>query len=678
MIFRPFAMYVACVALTLGCSGRDSEPGKGAATTAQGSATGSAGDSPIDGPPKRVALTPAKLAPVIHELAVDHVVPTAVIIELATPIIDGDQVGGVSSGSVLKITPEIAGQLTSSSVSGLTFTPSRPFAFDTTYQVELQKLATRDGLLEPAAGTQWSYTFKTPPFKFLSWAPSELDLEHHAVTMEVAFSGAVLPNIARAAMTLAVGGKPVAGVQVMQSPAPNVVVLRLTDPNIKLGAKLTMALEKGLSSLVDTKADAAKAEHVVANDKAVSIKAADIVESGNGFYLDVVCDDKASGAATRSHYGKAGHYQLSPRCQLGDDAVKRITFTPTVKNITIAGGRSGFRVFGDFKRGAYKVRIDAGVTSVDGGVVLAPFSKSFSVKARRPQLAFAASGRYLPRTAWNNLGIKHTNVEAVNLVVRHIPAENLVFWMGSAQDGADDRTSNLILTKEIPLRGDADASATSFLDVAALLPATTKGVLELKLVGLGVQSTSRLLLTNMSLVAKQTAVPGKPWDQTVRVWALDMDSGALLDGVDVSLVRMSGKVVGRCSTSGGSGCSLSSHSDSDPDQAEPFALIARKGDDLAYIRYQDLRATVADSSTTGQPYVSDTPYRAAIFADRGVYRPGDTTHVTAIVRDAKDRAPDQALPIDVKLIDPRAKVARKLTLKTNPGGVIAFEHVLPA
>ncbi|MBA3539965.1 MAG: hypothetical protein H0T79_10085, partial [Deltaproteobacteria bacterium] len=108
------------------------------------------------------------------------------------------------------------------------------------------------------------------------------------------------------------------------------------------------------------------------------------------------------------------------------------------------------------------------------------------------------------------------------------------------------------------------------------------------------------------------------------------------------------------------------------------ALIARNGDDLTYIRYQDLRADLAESSTAGVPYVSETPYRASVFSDRGVYRPGDTANVTAIVRDLKDRAPDQALPIDVKVIDPRTKVVRKVTLKTNPGGVITLAHVLPA
>ena len=133
----------------------------------------------------------------------------------------------------------------------------------------------------------------------------------------------------------------------------------------------------------------------------------------------------------------------------------------------------------------------------------------------------------------------------------------------------------------------------------------------------------------------------------------------MLSGVDVSLVRKSGKVVAKCSTKGGDGCTLVAKADDDPDNAVPFAVVARKGDDLTYIRYQDLKADVAESSTSGTPYVAETPYRAAIFSDRGVYRPGDTAHVVAIVRDAKDHAPDQPLPVDVQVFDPRAKVVKK-------------------
>src|SRR4029077_13238844 len=139
-----------------------------------------------------------------------------------------------------------------------------------------------------------------------------------------------------------------------------------------------------------------------------------------------------------SYYEAESYYDLSQRCQLADEAISHVRFDPPVKKAYITPGRAGFRVFvPDIKRGVYKMRIDGGATSVDGGVLLAPFAKSFSVPARKPQLSFAASGRYLPKSAWTILGIKHLNVDAVNLVVRQVPPENLVFWMGADADSAD-------------------------------------------------------------------------------------------------------------------------------------------------------------------------------------------------------------------------------------------------
>ncbi|MEO6774066.1 MAG: MG2 domain-containing protein [Kofleriaceae bacterium] len=653
----------------------DDTPGAGATP---GTSDGSASPRSVDAPPKPAAVTSKRADPQIHELGMEHVLPSAIVIELATPIVDRSAVGTVSPRSVVKLTPESPGTLKYTGVSELTFTPAKQFAYGTEYTIEVHKLETRDGVLAPPAGTKWSYTFKTEDFKFLGWAPSGLDLDHHKVTTEVTFSGPVLPNLARAHLAFAIDGHNPAGIAVLPSRTSNIVIVQLTDPKLGIGSKLTMSLEAGLASLTHDKAPAASAEYLVATDKAVSIKTAYMVEGANGFYMEVVCNDDAAPAGHRYAYEGEGYYDLSARCQLDDDAVSRIHFSPPVKKTYITNGKAGFRVFGDFKRGTYAVKIDGGATSVDGGVLLAPFAKSFSVAARKPQISFQGTGRYLPRTAWTNLGIKHLNVDAVNLVVREVPPENLVFWMSNDEsDAADERTSNVILEKTISLAGDPDLQASTWLDVGSLLPATTRGILEMKLVATGTQATARLLLTNLSLVAKKTSPPGKPWEQKVLVWALDMDTANTLSGVDVSLVRKSGKVVARCTTDGAKGCTLDTGADHDPDHSEPFALIARKGDDLTYLRYADLKADVAESNTSGTPFVADSPYRAAMYSDRGVYRPGETAHVTAIVRDAKDRAPAQ-LPIDVQVVDPRAKVVKKVVLRTNAAGMIAIDQLLPA
>ncbi len=675
----------ACVLVVAGVACKNKSPlddlGSSPATVGTGSGSGKTATKDPDQPPPRATVTSASLAPIIKELAVENVVPTGVAISLATSIVDREQIGNPSPLSVLKITPETAGSLSYSGTSELTFTPAKPFEFDTTYKLDLQKLETRDGAIEPAANEKWTYEFKTPAFKFLTFAPATINLVKHEVVMEIVFSGAVLPNKAFAAMTFAVDGKPAIPPTLMASHVANTVAVKFTDPRIAIGSKVTLTIGNDLPSYTGAvKVPPVSSTYTIAADKAIAVKTVSVVEGANGFYLEVVCDDGASDPGERSWYGDSeSYYSLSRRCQLTDDAMAKIHISPAPKKPYLTPGRAGFRIFGDFKRGAYSIKIDAGAKSIDGGVVLANYARTFTVSARKSQLSFASTGRYLPRSAWTNLGIKHLNMDGVNLVVRQVPPENLVFWLGNqGTDAADDRTSNVILRKTMPLRGDPDASTMSWLDLGSLLPSNTRGVLELKLVGVGSTATSRLLLTDLSLVAKKTTTPGKPWEQQVQVWALDMETADLVDGVDISLVRKSGKSVAHCTTNGGDGCKLSSLSAGDPDEAEPFALVAKKGDDLTYIRYQDLRADVAESSTSGVPILAQSPYRASIFSDRGVYRPGDTAHVTAIVRDAKDKAPSDALPIDVKLYDPKAKIVRKLTLPTNGGGVIGLDQAFPA
>src|SRR5262249_53725921 len=161
-------------------------------------------------------------------------------------------------------------------------------------------------------------------------------------------------------------GKDIANVGMTASHRQDVVTFTFTDPKIAAGAKLAVATKKDLLSMTNAKAPAASLEYAVTADKIVAIRTAALVEGAGGYYLEVVCDDAAAPKGNRGYYEQEGYYNLSQRCQLSDEAIKHVHFTPEVKKAYITAGRAGFRVFGDFKRGVYKVKIDSGVVSVDG------------------------------------------------------------------------------------------------------------------------------------------------------------------------------------------------------------------------------------------------------------------------------------------------------------------------
>src|SRR3954466_8744206 len=126
---RALASCALVAAALLSCNSHKSLLDDTSSGSADPVAEGSGATKAVDAPPKPATVTPKRADPQIHELGMEHVVPTAIVIELATPIVDRNLVGSVSAKSVVKIVPEVPGRLTYSGVSELTFTPARPFAF---------------------------------------------------------------------------------------------------------------------------------------------------------------------------------------------------------------------------------------------------------------------------------------------------------------------------------------------------------------------------------------------------------------------------------------------------------------------------------------------------------------------------------------------------------------------
>jgi hypothetical protein len=322
------------------------------------------------------------------------------------------------------------------------------------------------------------------------------------------------------------------------------------------------------------------------------------------------------------------------------------------------------------------------------------------VSARGSQLGFSSAGRYLPRSAWRNLPLHHLNVDEVQLTVRNVPPENLVFWMGDdARETADARTSNVLVRTTLALDSPQDVLATTYVDVGSLVPAGTRGLIEVTATAYEEQkAVSRILLTDLSLVAKRGGVrpqrtpeegseeedseeegeaapeeqPRQEGPEEVWVWALGMETAEPLAGVEVSLVKRSGQTVARCTTSGEDGCRLKVPAPG-VDESPPFALLARRGREVTYLKYSELRTDLSHEDVQGEAYEEGQPYRATLFMDRGVYRPGETAHVVGVVRGEDGVAPPEGLPVEVKVVDPRERDFKSVTVKTNAAGVVALD-----
>src|SRR6185503_4186951 len=117
------ARIIALAAVLLSCHSKSklddlgAGPPPGVAASEEMGSNASAKDK---GAPKREPVTAEALQPMIHELGLEHALPTSIVIEVAAPIVDYP--GRISALSAIKIKPEIPGRLTYTNVSELTFT----------------------------------------------------------------------------------------------------------------------------------------------------------------------------------------------------------------------------------------------------------------------------------------------------------------------------------------------------------------------------------------------------------------------------------------------------------------------------------------------------------------------------------------------------------------------------
>ena len=633
-------------------------------------------DSSLIAPPPRVGEHP-----VIRPVGPFGSVPTRIVIDAAHPVVDQTWIGRRAIGFGARLSPNVGGELRWAGRSTLDFVPDEPLQPGTTYHFSLASA------VEEGGPRRWEQEFTTPAFRFSRIAPVTVEIDRHRVDIEVTFSAAVdVEEVAsRSEFFLLDRHQRRRSIQVVSAKAgesPGAVVFRLSHEDFGPRRRILLVLEEGVpaAGYPDQTAAAVESETVLPGEARMTVKAILAHEASGGWSVEVVCDDRA--VDERRYYWDRQTYRgfgrISSRCVLQDeDFASRVHIEPAVE-LALAPSSGGFRLMGAFERGPYVIRIDSGARTVDGATLAGDYEQTLTIPARSAQLSFVAAGRYLPRSAWGALALTHLNVEEIELVVRHVPAENLVFWMSEESDeSASARTANVVARETIVLSHPADEVVTTSLDVGSLVPSDTRGLIEVTVVGGGVRDAARIVLTDLQLFTKRAGLDADGWPRTIFASVIDAHDLTPVSGAEIAAVRRSGKTLDRC-TSGPDGSCQMVFDPHDLDREPPFALVARHGDELTYLRFNDVEADIEQTRVAGDPYRAESPYRAALYTDRGVYRPGEATHVVGIVREASHQAPPAGLPVRLHIRDARGRLLRNLALTTNAAGLVATDVVLPA
>ncbi len=621
-------------------------------------------------------ITSDLLMPSIQSVGSPEMIPQKIVIQFAMDVQDKVSMPARNT-TRLKIKPEIAGSLVFNSTSTLEFTPNTPFQPQTKYNVSLESVETKDGVMTPKK--PWTMSFTTPEFVFLGATGGYLDPKLQKAEVDIRFSGAVDPKQGeKIRWHIDEEALPASAITYTKGSSPHLIHAFISDPRIMENRTLKLETE-GVSSLAAEDRIAPKGLAYIPLRAAPEIKIFQVShrEGPTGFYLEVVCYDHGSEGGYRYFYTHDNNsFRVSRRCRPSKESIeKHISISPKVKNMRVAAGEGGFNILGDFKRGNYSLKVSAGLRSIDGGLLSRQYENNFTIPARSPSLRFINKGRYLPTKSWKTIPIQSLNTPEINVAIRHVKKGNVAFWLSGEREGLTARTSAVVAKEKVKLVGKADIKGISGIDLHALVEDPKPGVYEIAVAGpKGAADSTRVVVTNLNLIVKRSEPKkGALWSDEIVVWALEMESNNARAGVEIKLIRKNGDVFSRCKTKANGSCKLENAGE-DIDVEPPFAITAETKDDFTFVKYDQVRTS---PTTSGIAYLTLEKYHAAVYADRNVYRPGETGHFVALLRNRKFVAPKKGLPVEVKFYDPRRKFLKSRVLRTNEAGAVTIDQTFP-
>ncbi len=322
----------------------------------------------------------------------------------------------------------------------------------------------------------------------------------------------------------------------------------------------------------------------------------------------------------------------------------------------------------------YSLTVRAGLPSASGDTLVKDVPLDVYVRDRAPAVHFPGRAYVLPARGPRALPVETVNANELDLRLLRVSDRNLVtsiregnflqalsVWEG---ERFENLLTELVWEGEAFLDGALNRATTSRLpleEVGELAP----GVYVLRASVPGAEpwetppATQWFLVSDLGL----TALAG---NDALHVVVQRLSDGQPAEGLHVELVARSNRVLGGATTDAQGHVSFPAALTRGTGNAAPALLLVEGDDDLAVLSLEETEFDLSDRGVEGR--AAPGPIDVFLTPDRGAYRPGETIHVTALVRDAQAHA-IAGLPITVRLLRPDGvEHARVLAPEAGAGG----------
>ncbi|MCK5813923.1 MAG: hypothetical protein KAH03_06680 [Cocleimonas sp.] len=626
-------------------------------------------------------------------------------------IIDDDQVGKDAS-RVMKVSPSITGKPIFESKTEIVWLPSKTLTPATEYKVSIKASGLKD---VPVSAQDYQFSFRVVPMEYeiktdalsIPASSSKDKIKTMTLSGELLVSDRVSPDNVRKVLSATYQGK---GVKIEWQHSNNGKQHRFFLKNLKresfatdvklswngdaLGIKSQGSKEITLPSLKDFKIIDLRVMYAAGDNPFVQINFSDELESSQNLNGLIQLKDKK--------------YKVRAEGNI-------IKLYPT-ENLS----------------GSHKLTINKGLKGVAGGVLSNTTTKEIIFDTQKPQLRFVGSGSILPDSTTLEVPFEAVGIDGIKVSAFQVyPNKMGQFLQVNSFSGEEEmgRVGRFLWQKNIPLSSANPNKWNRYsFDVTELMKGHQGGLIRLDLEikrrhstyacdnktkaaetretlikntedqdveqpsawdGMSdyaeetnaydydweyrndpctdsyfqynsekTKTTHNFIISNIGLLAKQDG------HEKIHIITTDLKTSKPLAGVQLEIRNYQGKILTKGKSDSQGFATL-------PISSTPFLLKATKGTDTNYLKLNASTAlSVSQFNTGGTKTVNGI--KGMVYAERGVWRPGDDIYLTFVLEDKDNKIPDTH-PVTMKLTDPRGRVVKTQTSSDAVGGFYTFK-----
>ncbi len=581
------------------------------------------------------------------------------------------------STDYISFEPKIAGRFRWESPDELVFSPSHPLLPATEYKAKIKDDVLHNTDYDDLSNND-KIEFHTAPLQMtdarVSWVLQDESSRTALPQLSMHFNYPVEPEALKENLSIEVEGKKTDFVLQTIS-ASNQVAVRLK--NFKSEDKNYEAKIKIAKGMKPSKGNNRTEEEIQS-----------LVPISSPYTLNI-------NNVESEHDGTEGTVRISTSQQVtGDNISSLIQFDPAIKysieyddfGITLRSPKFSAEE-------SYSLTIAKGLRGKVGGILREEYNGSVAFGQIEANIKFSNSKSvYLSKKGGGNIEVLITNVPKVKLIISKIYENNLLmadrngYYPNDDEEGegaeyasyredADDigiTLGDIIYTKEIDTRSLPKSGGGRILNLSQFedrLP-EAKGIYHIKL-----RSTKDYWVSDSRFISlSDIGMIAKKGQDKIYVFTNSIKTASSIEGVSISVYGSNNQLLGTAA-SNKDGVAEVPISKKDFAGYKPAMIISKTADDFNYLPFNTTRVNTSRFDVGGK-HNNPTGLDAFVYAERDIYRPGETVNFSVLLRDYKWNSPG-TLPIKIKFLLPNGKELKSLRKNLNEQGSAEANIAIP-